>query len=170
MLSRIERVIHYVDNESPLEMAALTAFADKIQAHQCDVVAVTIDQQKKLKRLKKSMPKSAFKRDNNTDSKVTKAALQGDGKPETTDDEEDNTLLGKRKRQLLKTVSSTLPEDMRAAEKRRAEVRQAQEAVRDGKAVIYYVRRVYDLPRDIFVKKQPSPDFSPHQILGGLYY
>ena len=46
MLSRIDRVIHYVDNESPLEMAPLTAFADRIKAGQCEVVAVGIDQAK----------------------------------------------------------------------------------------------------------------------------
>ena len=156
MLSRIDRVIHYVDNESPLEMAALTAFADKILVRQCDVVAVTIDQQKKLKRLGKSMPKNAFKRDNNTDTDVTEAALQGDGAPGNLEVHEDLTLLSKRKKQLSKTVSSTLPEDMRKAEKRRAAVRQAEEAVRDGKAVINYVRRVFALPHDIFVKRQRS--------------
>lgn len=156
MLSRINRVIHYVDNESPLEMAALTAFADKIQARQCDVVAVTIDQQKKLKRLGKSMPKNAFKRDNNTDADVTEAALQGDGAPENLEEQDDLTLLSKRKKQLSKTVSSTLPKEMRKAENRRAAVRQAEEAVRDGKAVINYVRRVFALPHDIFVKRQRS--------------
>ena len=109
MLSRIDRVIHYVDNESPLEMAAVTAFADKIQARQCDVVAVTIDQQKKLKRLRKSMPVNAFQRDNNTDSEVTEAALRGDGEPENPEDEEDISLLEKRRRALHKIVSSTLP-------------------------------------------------------------
>ena len=113
MLSRIDRVIHYVDNESPLEMAALTAFADKIQARQCDVVAVTIDQQKKLKRLRKSMPVGPFRRDSSTDSDVTEAALQGDGEPESPAGEEDTVLLDKRRTQLGNVVSTTLPEDMK---------------------------------------------------------
>ena len=154
MLSRINRVVHYVDNESPLEMAALTAFADKIQADQCDVVAVAIDQQKKLKRLRKSMPKDWFKRDNDTDPEGAKAALQGDGEPENQEEQEDITLWGKRKRQLLEIVSSTLPEDMRKAEIRQAAVRQGEGAVRDARAVINYVRKVYALPLNIFVEKR----------------
>ena len=44
MLSRIHRVIHYVDNENELQMAALTAFSDKIRTRQCDVVSVSISQ------------------------------------------------------------------------------------------------------------------------------
>ncbi len=47
MLSRIRRVVHYVDNESVLKTAALTAFADKIQKQQCEVVAVRITQHMK---------------------------------------------------------------------------------------------------------------------------
>lgn len=154
MLSRIDRVIHYVDNESPLEMAAVTAFADKIQARQCDVVAVTIDQQKKLKRLRKSMPTSPFRRDSSTDSDVTEAALQGDGAPENPEEEEDVTLLSKRKKQLSETVSSTLPEDMKEAEVRRAAVRKGEEAVRYARAVINHVKKAFELPADIFAEKR----------------
>ena len=157
MLSRIDRVIHYVDNESPLEMAALTAFADKIQAHQCDVVAVRIDQQKKLKRLRKSMPKDSFKRNNDTDPEGAKAALQGDGETDNPEDGEDNSLLGKRRRALHNIVSATLPEDMKKAEIRQAAVRQGEGAVRDARAVINHVRKAYALPLNIFVEKRKRP-------------
>ena len=44
MLSRVKRVIHYVDNEIVLQMGALTGFADMIKAGQCDVVSVGIEQ------------------------------------------------------------------------------------------------------------------------------
>ena len=44
MLSRIKRVVHYVDNEIVLQMGALTGFADMIKAGQCDVVTVGIEQ------------------------------------------------------------------------------------------------------------------------------
>ena len=44
MLSRIKRVVHYVDNEVVLQMGALTGFADMIKDGQCDVVTVAIEQ------------------------------------------------------------------------------------------------------------------------------
>ena len=44
MLSRVKRVVHYVDNEVVLQMGALTGFADMIKAGQCDVVSVGIEQ------------------------------------------------------------------------------------------------------------------------------
>ena len=44
MLSRIRRIVHYVDNEIVLQMGAMTAFADMIKAGQCDVVTVGIEQ------------------------------------------------------------------------------------------------------------------------------
>ena len=47
MLSRIGRIIHYIDNEQVLRVGALTAFADKIRTGECDVVAVKIRQSMK---------------------------------------------------------------------------------------------------------------------------
>ena len=47
MLSRIGRIIHYIDNEQVLRIGAVTAFADKIRSGECDVVAVRIRQSMK---------------------------------------------------------------------------------------------------------------------------
>ena len=100
------------------------------------------------------MPTSPFRRDSSTDSDVTEAALQGDGAPENPEEEEDVTLLSKRKKQLSETVSSTLPEDMREAEVRRAAVRKGEEAVRYARAVINHVKKAFELPADIFAEKR----------------
>ena len=62
MLSRIDRVVHYVDNENVLLAAALTAFSDKIRAGSCEVVSVTINQHLKKKEAeeKTSKDRDAF--------------------------------------------------------------------------------------------------------------
>ena len=154
MLSRINRVIHYVDNESPLEMATLTAFADRIQAGQCDVVAVRIDQQKKLKRLKKSPPK--YKKDNGHEPEGNEAVLQGDDEPEGENDTDDSTLSDHnkaRKKQMLGLISK-LPERLKEAKERQAAIRQADEAMFDARAVIRHVKKAFKLPLDIFVEKK----------------
>ena len=44
MLSRVNRIVHYVDNEDELQSGALTAFADRIEEGRCDVISVGIEQ------------------------------------------------------------------------------------------------------------------------------
>ena len=53
MLSRIGRIIHYIDNEQVLRVGAVTAFADKIRSGECDVVAVKIRQSMKPDEIRK---------------------------------------------------------------------------------------------------------------------
>ena len=156
MLSRIRRVVHYVDNESPLEMAALTAFADRIQEDLCDVVAVRIDQQKKLTRNKKSPPED--KKDNGQDPEDNEATLEEeeDDEPEDGNDTDDSPLSKHnkaRKKQMLELISKT-PESLAEATARQAAIRQAGEATDDARAVISYVKEAFKLPPDIFAEKR----------------
>ena len=155
MLSGIDRVVHYVDNEDPLEMAALTAFADRIQVGRCDVVAVKIDQQKKLKRLKKTPP--AYKAVNSLDLEGSDAALKGDSEPEGEGETEDSTLSDKRKRQAvrkkqMKGLVSKLPQSMAEAGARQTAIREAGETVRDARAILRQIIKMYGLPLDIFIE------------------
>ena len=53
MLSRIGRIIHYIDNEQVLRIGALTAFADNIRTGKCEVVAVKIRQSMKPDEIRK---------------------------------------------------------------------------------------------------------------------
>ena len=155
MLSCIDRVVHYVDNENTLEMAALTAFADRIQAGQCEVVAVKIDQQKKLKRLKKSQPK--FKKVNGHDPEGRDAALKGDSEPEGEKKKDGSTLSDNRSRQAARKkqmngLVSKLPQSMAAAKARQTAIREAGETVRDARAILRQIIKMYGLLLDIFIE------------------
>ena len=155
MLSRIDRVVHYVDNEDPLGMAALTAFADRIQAGNCDVVAVKIDQLKKLKRLKKSRP--TFKAVEGLEPEGRAAALKGDRELEEGDGTQDSTLSDNRTRQAARAkqmngLVAKLPQRMANAKARQAAIREAEETARDARAILRQIMTLFALPLDIFIK------------------
>ena len=92
MLSRIKRVVHYVDNEIVLQMGALTGFADMIKAGQCDVVTVSIEQA-----MKGEKARLQSERDTATMSAIETAAAENHKSNEESnnpDNEQDETAVG----------------------------------------------------------------------------
>ena len=92
MLSRIKRVVHYVDNEIVLQMGALTGFADMIKAGQCDVVTVSIEQA-----MKGEKARLQSERDIATMSAIETDAAENHKSNEESnnpDNEQDETAVG----------------------------------------------------------------------------
>ena len=108
MLSRIHRVIHYVDNEHELQMAALTAFSDKIRARQCDVVTVSITQS-----LKKN---TVIERREADLVKLQEVESAEDYTQKDPLDSDQTELLGLRKKKMFEAVSGLEARLVKAAD------------------------------------------------------
>lgn len=137
MLSRFRRVIHYVDNESVMQTAALTGFADKIKARECEVVLVSIVQAMKSVAAKPQRQRNiqefilanaaANEQDQADDGSADKKLPSGE------------KLRAARKRRLLSTVpevETKLKEAAKAYDAKRADMA-ANRRFPDERAFVY---------------------------------
>ena len=105
MLSRFDRIIHYIDNEREMKTATLLAFSDKIKAGECEVVSVSIVQSMKSKAARPQRQKNIKKF---LETHVDEEQSTDDDRPERRLPSGEK-LRAKRKKELTESVAELEP-------------------------------------------------------------
>ena len=136
MLSRFQRIIHYIDNEKEMKTAALLAFSDKIKAGECEVVSVSIVQAMKAKAAR---PQRQRNIENFLENHGDEEQRAHDGRPEKRLPS-GSRLRAKRKKALEESVAemdSSLADAALAYSLKRDDTTQQQYQYPNERAYVY---------------------------------